>query len=176
MPNRMHLIRWTSLALAALAACQSATKEKSKQLARETFPGPAGEDLLPEGGGDAVEVGTGLELAPLAQRLEAGEVRVELRARAVLLQDVLPETGGRSRGDRVEAPASVATVDDESDFLEEGEMGRDPALTHVQDLHQVGPRELLVREEVEDAQTGFVGQGLEETRGAGESNNRILIL
>jgi pyruvate/2-oxoglutarate/acetoin dehydrogenase E1 component len=35
------------------------------------------------------------------------------------------------------------------------------------------PNVFLLGEEVQDAQPGFVGQGLEETRGAGESNHGI---
>src|SRR5881397_1834508 len=45
-----------------------------------------------------------------------------------------------------EVAPPVATVDDETDLLQEREVRRDPALPHVEDLHEVGAREFFVRE------------------------------
>ena len=141
------------------------------QGAAQALPGAAGQLGLAEALGHAVEVGARLALAALEQRLEPRQIGHELRRLGAAGEHVLHQR--RVALEAVVAAPTRAAIDHQADLLEQVQVGRDAALAHVEDLHQVRAVELLAGQEVQDPQAGFVPQGLQQAGRVGQFHHAI---
>lgn len=141
---------------------------ETKREVADGFPRAAGAVVFTQAAGDEVEVFLLVGAALGEGAGEAGAVGGELGllGNGVGRGAEEGEGGGGERGaEAVISALAVAAVDDEFGGAEEGELGGDARLGHVEDLLEFGDGKLLAEQEGEDAQAGGLGDELEGVPG-----------
>ena len=130
-----------------------------QQCLGQSLPGAAGDVVLAEAAGQLVEIRTGLVPALALEVAQRGGVLGDLRQ---LFRGFLRQAGqGRSHFGAVEIVLSAALVANQPAALELGELGRNPALTHAEQLLQVRHAQGLRFQKEQDPQPRRIGEKLQ---------------